>query len=83
MAIWLFLFNPLSLLAPSEFKLPLLFLPQYEGVPQGSVISTTLSLITLSGIVSIYTLLPGIRSSLCVDDLAIYSSGSSLHTLIQ
>ncbi len=57
---------------------------QYEGVPQGSVLSITLFLIAVNGIVSTPPL--GVRSSLCVDDLAIYSSGPSLpalHTLIQ
>ena len=52
---------------------------QFEGVPQGSVLSTTLFLIAVNDIVS--TLPPGVRSSLYVDDLAIYSSGSSLPTL--
>ncbi len=57
---------------------------QYEGVPQGSVLSTTLFFISVNGIVS--TLPLGVRFSLYVDDLAIYSSGNSLpalHTLIQ
>ena len=57
---------------------------QYEGVPQGSVLSTTLFLIAVNGIVS--TLPLGVRSSLYVDDLTIYSSGPSLpalQTLIQ
>ncbi len=57
---------------------------QYEGVPQSSVLCTTLFLTAISGIVS--TLPLGVRSSLYVDDLAIYSSGPSLpalHTLIQ
>ncbi len=57
---------------------------QYEGVPQGSFLSTTLFLIAVNGIIS--TLPLGVRSSLYVDDLAIYSSGPSLpalHTLIQ
>lgn len=52
---------------------------QFEGVPQGSVLSTTLFLIAVNNIVS--TLPPGVRSSLYVDDLAIYSSGSSLSVL--
>ncbi len=57
---------------------------QYEGVPQGCVLSTTLFVIAVNGIVSILPL--GVRSSLYVDNLAIYSSGPSLpalHTLIQ
>lgn len=53
--------------------------PQFEGVPQGSVLSTTLFLIAINNIVS--TLPIGIRSSLYVDDLAIYASGPSLSTL--
>ena len=57
---------------------------QPEGVPQGSVLSTTLFLLAINDIVS--TLPPGVRSSLYVDDFAIYASGSSsshLHTLLQ
>ena len=57
---------------------------QHEGVPQGSVLSTTLFLIAINEIVS--TLPSGVRSSLYVDDLIIYASGSSskdLHNLLQ
>lgn len=57
---------------------------QFEGVPQGSVLSTTLFLIAVNGILSSLPLT--VRSSLYVDDLAIYSSGSSiscLHALLQ
>ncbi len=84
--MWLFLFN---LFSYRSFRVQISssisssFI-QYEGVPQGSVLSTTLFLIAICGIVS--TLPLGVRSSLYVDDVAIYSSGPSLpalHTLIQ
>lgn len=52
---------------------------QFEGVPQGCVLSTTLFLFVVNGIVS--SLLTGVRSLLYVDDLAIYASGSSLSEL--
>ena len=46
---------------------------QHEGVPQGSVLSTTLFLLAINGMVSV--LPSGVRSSLYVDDFAIYASG--------
>ena len=57
---------------------------QIEGVPQGSVLSTTLFLLAINDIVSV--LPSGVRSSLYVDDFAIYASDSSssrLHFLLQ
>ena len=58
--------------------------PQVEGVPQGCVLSTTLFLVAINGIVS--SLPPRVRSSLYVDDFAIYAAGStasSLRSLLQ
>lgn len=57
---------------------------QYEGVPQGCVLSTTLFLLAINNVVA--TLPAGVRSSLYVDDFTVYTSGSSvseLHSLIQ
>ena len=54
---------------------------QYEGVPQGCVLSTTLFLIAINIIIS--SLPIGVRSSFYVDDLAIYTSGSSPSKLQQ
>ena len=57
---------------------------QYEGVPQGSVLSTSLFLLAINNIAS--SLPPGVRSSLYVDDFVIYASGlslSPLHSLLQ
>ena len=54
---------------------------QYEGVPQGCDLSTTLFLIAINNIIA--SLPIDIRSSLYVDDLAIYTSGSSPSTLQQ
>ena len=53
--------------------------PQYEGVPQGCVLSTTLFLIAINGIVE--SLPPGVRSSLYVDDFAIYAADTDIHAL--
>ena len=56
----------------------------HEGVPQGSVLSTTLFLLAINNIVSV--LPSGVRSSLYVDDFAIYASGvpsPSFFTLLQ
>ena len=55
--------------------------PQFEGVPQGSVLSTTLFLLAVNDIVSV--LPPGARASLYVDDLTIYASGTSIPDLCQ
>lgn len=46
------------------------FFPQFKGIPQDSVFSTTLFLIAVNRLVS--ALLPGICSSLYIDDLTIY-----------
>ena len=45
--------------------------------------STTLFIITINGIIS--AIPPGVRTSLCVDDLAVYATGSNmeLRSLIQ
>ncbi|XP_069985546.1 uncharacterized protein [Penaeus vannamei] len=55
--------------------------PQFEGVPQDSVLSTTLFLLAVNDIVSV--LPPGARASLYVDDLIIYASGTSIPDLCQ
>ena len=57
---------------------------QHEGVPQGSVLSTTLFLIAINDIVT--ALPPKVHASLYVDDFAIYAEDSNipaLQTLIQ
>ena len=53
--------------------------PQYEGVPQGCVLSTTLFLLAINDIVT--ALPPGVHYSLYVDDLAIYVKGSDIPPL--
>ena len=52
---------------------------QFEGVPQGCVLSATLFLIAIHYIIS--SLLTGVWSSLYVHDLAIYTSGFSFSRL--
>ena len=47
---------------------------QEAGVPQGSILSVTLFSLNINSMVS--CLLPDIKCSLCVDDLAIYYSSS-------
>lgn len=56
-------------------------LPQFVGVSQGSVLSTTLFLFAVNGLVP--ALSPGIRLSLHVDDLAIFASSPSILDLHQ
>ena len=46
---------------------------QEEGVPQGGVMSTTLFIISINGKIS--GIPPGVRTSLYVDDLAVYAAG--------
>lgn len=53
----------------------------YEGVLQGSVLSTTLFLIAVNSLLSV--LPSGIRSSLFVDDFIMYTLGPSIPTLRQ
>jgi hypothetical protein len=53
--------------------------PQFEGVPQGSVISATLFALAINGLPSI---LPAyVSSTLYVDDFAIFSTSNSLTVL--
>ena len=52
---------------------------QYEGVPQRCILSITLFLIAINDM--IFSLPLGVRSFLYVDNLAIYTSGSSSSTL--
>ena len=52
---------------------------QEEGVPQGSIISVTLFSLKINSIVS--CLLPDIKCSLYVDDLAIYYSSSHMPSI--
>ena len=54
---------------------------QYEGVPQGRVLSITLFLIAINNIIASLSI--GVRSFLYVDDLAIYTSGSCSLTFLQ
>ena len=55
------------------------FYSQETGVPQGSIIYVTLSSLNINSIVS--CLLPDIKCSLCVDDLAIYYSSSHMPSI--
>jgi len=55
--------------------------PHIEGIPQGSVLSTTLFLIAVNNFISV--LPPGTQSSLYIDDIIIYASSPSIHTLQQ
>ena len=52
---------------------------QEEGVPQGSILSTTLFNIKLNGIVK--EILPGVQCSLYVDDFVIYFRSKSTRTV--
>ena len=52
---------------------------QKEGVPQGSILSVTLFSLKINSIVS--CLLPDIKCSLYVDDLAIYYSSSHIPSI--
>ena len=51
------------------------FQQQYEGVPQGSVLSTTCFIIAINGIS--HVLLPGVRYSISVDKLLVSYAGSN------
>ena len=53
--------------------------PQEAGVPQGSILSVTLFSLKINSIVSY--LLPDIKCSLYVDDLAIYYSCSHMPSI--
>ena len=52
---------------------------QHEGVPQGSVLSTTLFLLAINGIIS--SLPPQVSASLYVDDFVLYSADSDIPLL--
>ena len=54
-------------------------LNQEEGVPQGGVMSTTLFIISINGIIS--AIPQGVRTSLYIDDLAVYAGGSNMKEL--
>lgn len=51
------------------------YVEQEEGVPQGSVLSVTLFLAAINGILA--EIPPGVHGSLFVDDLVIYCSGTT------